>query len=147
MESLRFEGKFHHNISLDLEKKTDEYNLPPMLIQPYLENAIWHGLMHQSDEKEKRVDLTIKGTNSQLTIRIEDNGIGREKAAEIKAKKNQFKESAGMEITGNRISLINKMYNADARINVIDMYDENNIASGTLVEINLNSLDDQGSYN
>jgi len=142
MESLRFNEKFKYEIQLDIQDDPESVKLPPMIIQPYLENAIWHGLMHKQDSEEKTVKLRVKKEGQKLIIQIEDNGIGRAKAAEIKNRKNKHKESMAMNITRSRIDIINKLYDAEADVQITDLTPETHNTTGTLVEIRLNSFDD-----
>ncbi len=109
-----------------------------MLIQPYVENAIWHGLMHRSNGIEGLVKIGISKKEDDLQCVIEDNGIGRAKAAEIKAQKpTNHKRSMGMQITQDRIEIINKLYNMNASVHVHDLTDAEGNAKGTKVELNI----------
>jgi ligand-binding sensor domain-containing protein len=139
MESLRFRNKFSYEICVDQEVDPSSIDIPPMLIQPYVENAIWHGLMHKSDATERRVALNISRDNGRLVCVIQDNGIGREKAQEIKAKRPSpnGKKSMGMQITKDRIEMINKMYNSTTTVNVIDLKEASGEAAGTRVELTI----------
>jgi len=133
LESLRFKEKFEYSITVDEKLDTNLYKIPPLLIQPYVENAIWHGLMHKDGSGILSVDLWLK--DGIITCTITDNGIGREKAAEIKKKKTKTYESHGTKITGDRLKLINTLNNTEMKINYIDLKDESGNALGTKVEI------------
>jgi ligand-binding sensor domain-containing protein len=136
MESLRFKNKFCYSIAIDENVETSSIVIPPMLIQPYVENAIWHGLMHKTNGTEGLVKINISKNADDLLCVIEDNGIGRKKAAEIKEQKQKnHKRSMGMQITQDRIEIINKLYNMNASINIYDMEDELGNAKGTKVEL------------
>jgi ligand-binding sensor domain-containing protein len=138
MESLRFKNKFSYSIAVDGDVDLSSIVIPPMLIQPYVENAIWHGLMHRSNGAEGLVKISISKNDDDLQCVIEDNGIGRKKAAELKAlKQTNHKRSMGMQITQDRIEIINKLYNMNASINVYDMEDEHGNARGTKVELTI----------
>lgn len=140
MESLRFDNCFDYKIEVDDSLRTSSIVIPPMLIQPYLENAIWHGLRHLQKEKcEGKILLKITRDGDYLRCVIEDNGIGREKSMELKAGKsgNNQKKSMGMRITRDRIDLINKLRNVDARVEIIDLKDDNGQAAGTRVELTI----------
>ncbi len=136
MESMRFDELFSYEICVAPEINVDQIEIPPMLIQPFLENAIWHGLMHMEKEggKEGKVKLHFELMEEKLKVTIEDNGIGRVASDVLKKNKtNTHKESMGMKITENRIEMINKLYNADASLVINDLYDQQGQAAGTKV--------------
>ena len=134
MEALRFKGKFRYAIHIAEEIDVEGIDVPPMLIQPYIENAIWHGLMHKKDKEAGLVSLSLLKQESILKCIVEDNGIGRKKAMEIKARKSDTgKKSMGMAITRDRIALINQMYNMDAKVDIVDLGDNDGEATGTKV--------------
>jgi LytS/YehU family sensor histidine kinase len=115
---------------------TNAVLIPPMLIQPYVENAIWHGLMHKKDNGPGKVEIVISKKEENLYCVIQDNGIGREKAEAIKAQKHgNRKRSMGMQITKDRIEMINKLYSTNTTMQVIDLRDETGNATGTRVEL------------
>ena len=134
MEALRFHDKFKYALQVDAKLDTHNIHIPPMLIQPYIENAVWHGLLpKKSDDKHLTIDMTT-GSES-LTITIEDNGIGRQKAAENKSKTaltDEYK-SFGMALTEERLGMINKMKIGSAHVQIIDLKNENTEAAGTRV--------------
>jgi len=136
LESLRFKEKFEYNITIDPNLETNIYKIPPLLLQPYVENSIWHGLMHK-EEGEGKLEIELKIIENKIHCTITDNGVGREKAAEIKSKKTRTYESHGTKITGNRLKLISTLNNIDMQINYIDLKDEQGKATGTRVEINI----------
>ena len=136
VEQNRFDQKFDFKLDLDDEINTDTIFVPPMLLQPYIENAIWHGLMHK---KSKGVlELTIKDRDQSLHCTIEDDGIGRVEAEKIKIEKLKFKKkSLGTQITSDRIELIQKIYKVRASVDIIDLKDAEGSPSGTKVIIQL----------
>ena len=136
MESLRFANRFEYEIKMDPGIDTNSVLIPPMLIQPYVENAIWHGLMHKKDNGLGKVEIVISKKEENLYCVIQDNGIGREKAEAIKAQKHgNRKRSMGMQITKDRIEMINKLYSTNTTMQVIDLHDETGNATGTRVEL------------
>ena len=136
MESLRFRNKFDYEIKVGEELDVDSIDVPPMLIQPYIENAIWHGLMHKRDGDKGKVELKLNRLNGSLRCIVEDNGIGREKAMEIRARKNnRRKKSMGMRITHDRIQMINKMFDSKTSVEIVDLKDNKGEAIGTRVEL------------
>lgn len=138
MESLRFRDKFDYCIDVDERINTESIVLPPLLIQPYVENAIWHGLMHKRDGVRGKVHLSLSKIENQIHCVIEDNGIGREKAMELAARKHgPRRHSMGMQITADRMEMINKLYNTTTSVLVTDLKDDGENAVGTRVELTI----------
>lgn len=136
LESLRFKEKFDWKITIDEEIDTLLYKIPTMLIQPYVENSIVHGLMYKENGKGKiRVDLALE--NEHIRCTIDDNGIGREKALEIKRKNNRDHQSLGTSITETRLKLISSIYGKRMNIQYTDKKDETGRPAGTRVVINI----------
>ncbi|MCB0533931.1 MAG: histidine kinase [Lewinellaceae bacterium] len=137
MESLRFKDKFAYEIIVDENLDTSGVSIPPMLIQPYIENAIWHGLMHK-DSGLGKVTLRVNQLGDNLECVIEDNGVGRTYAMELSSKRSGNKrQSMGMKITEDRIEIINKLYDANTRVQIIDLYDDAGNATGTRVVLTI----------
>jgi ligand-binding sensor domain-containing protein len=135
MEMLRFKDKFEYEIKTGEGMDAASFVIPPMLIQPYVENAIWHGLMHKKDGTIGKVIISVSYTNNSLVCVVEDNGIGREKALELKMQKpGNRKRSMAMQITKERLDMINKLYNTNTSVEVIDL-NEGGRAAGTRVEL------------
>lgn len=133
LEALRCNGIFDYRIRVADNINDEEVLIPPMIIQPYVENAIWHGLVHR---KEKgMLDIEVRLNGRVLDIVVTDNGIGRKMAMEIKEKKDRTHHSMGMKVTEGRIALIRKINNTrDANVEVLDLQD-NGHAAGTQVKI------------
>ncbi|MCF8357349.1 MAG: histidine kinase [Prolixibacteraceae bacterium] len=135
LENLRFENKFEYAVSLDEEIDPEAIRIPPMLLQPYLENAIWHGLMQK--EGKGKIDIGIRIQDGKyLVIILKDNGIGREKAAELTARREGHR-STGIKNIEERIALINRIYKTDMSVQITDLYSPGNIPAGTLVELTI----------
>ncbi len=136
MEALRFHEKFKFTIDVDKNLEIEKIYIPPMLIQPYIENAIWHGLLPKKSPNNC-LSVDIKNGGKILKITIEDNGIGREKAADLKSKTALVDEhkSFGMKLTEERFEIINKMNEGSASVNIIDLKNDDNQAIGTIVEL------------
>lgn len=132
MEALRFDKKFSYEVKVDGNLGTDTIELPPLIIQPYVENAIWHGLLHKETDGHLSVRVSKNG-DSMLQCVIEDNGVGREKAKELKSKSAISRKSLGMQLTENRLSLLNKHAELNASIEIIDLKNGHNEAAGTKV--------------
>ncbi|MFO7613158.1 MAG: tetratricopeptide repeat protein [Bacteroidales bacterium] len=136
LESLRFKEKFEWKIDVDDDIDTLTFKMPTMLIQPYAENAITHGLMHKENGKgQLHIRLSLK--NEQVMCTIEDNGIGRARAIEIKQQKNGHHQSMGTTITESRLKLVNELYGKKMKVHYTDLADINGNPAGTRVEINI----------
>jgi ligand-binding sensor domain-containing protein/two-component sensor histidine kinase len=131
LEAMRFEKRFAYEIVVgkDLDPMTIE--IPSMLIQPYIENAVKHGILPST--KQGRIKVEIKKEGAFLKCVIEDNGVGRLKASQ---KLNDGEhQSFGTSITQERLEVMNELYNSSLSEKIIDLYDENKNAMGTRVEI------------
>ncbi len=137
MENFRFNDKFDYSIDLDKNVNADDIEIPPLILQPYVENAIWHGLMHKDDGRGK-LEIGILKDNGTIQFIIEDNGIGREKSRSLNTRLATSHQSVGMKITKDRIQRTNQLYGLSANVEVVDLKDpENGKAVGTKVLINL----------
>jgi tetratricopeptide (TPR) repeat protein len=132
MEAMRFRGKVSFQINIAQNVDKDSIQIPPLLLQPFVENAIWHGLMHKEEGGTIRIEVT-QPNDHLLRFDITDDGIGREKAAEFKSKSATQNKSFGMKVTAERIELINQLYNTATQVNIIDLKDTNAKAIGTKV--------------
>lgn len=136
MEALRFSNKFEYKIKVDSEVEKDYIEIPPLIIQPYVENSIWHGLMHKK-EGIGILLIEIKKENDILICTVEDNGIGRDAALKLKSKSAIKRKSFGMNITEERLKYINHKYKAHTNIEVIDLKDTLQKGIGTRVKIKI----------
>ena len=123
MESMRFDERFDYTITIDKNINAETVAIPSMLIQPYIENAIWHGLLHKEEKGMLTVSFSLDEKND-LKVMIEDNGVGRQKAAELKSKQVLKKKSFCIQITEYRISIINRTMNINATSEIIDLKNE-----------------------
>ncbi len=137
MEAMRFKEKLSYKISVDENVETDYLEIPPLLLQPFVENAIWHGLMYKEEGGKIDVGVSTQKNGSILRINIADNGIGRRRAAELKSKIAHKHKSYGMQATSERIALINQIYKAGADVAVTDLSDNNGQPAGTEVIIQI----------
>ncbi len=140
LEQFRFSNKF--NFTIKVEEKIDEQaiEIPPLIIQPFVENAIWHGIMHRDEENASvigEIEITITQEKEYLQIAISDNGIGRVKSAELKKMSTTDHQSSGMKLTQERLDIMNKNNQLEITSKIIDLYDDNNQAIGTKVVINI----------
>jgi ligand-binding sensor domain-containing protein len=137
LESLRFknsfEYKFHFNENID----PDAIFIPSLLLQPFIENAIWHGLMNKEGDKKLEISFSIQ--NNHLECDIRDNGVGRKQAAFIKSQKlgSQYFESKGTRLSKQRIELINEQISGKAVIIITDLKNNNGDPAGTKVVVQL----------
>lgn len=136
MEGMRFKEKLKYHIEIDKGIDTDFIDIPPLLIQPYVENAIWHGLMHKDEGGTITIHIGMED-GQVLVIMVEDDGIGIEKAEALKSKTAIQHKSFGTKLTAERIALINEKYQTSARVIITNLYDAYNNACGTRVTIKL----------
>jgi LytS/YehU family sensor histidine kinase len=132
MEALRFDKKFTYEVKVENKLGSDTVELPPLIIQPYVENAIWHGLLHKESNGHLSVRVSMNG-DSMLECTIEDNGVGRDKAKELRSKSATSRKSLGMQLTENRLSLLNKHAELNASVEIIDLKNGHGEAAGTKV--------------
>lgn len=130
LEHRRCNGKFNYSITVDDNVDAGNIAIPSMLVQPYVENAIWHGLVQKDGTGILNVSFAI---SSQLECVIEDDGIGREKAMEIKSSKQDKHKSLGLSITSKRVGLLYGERGEVASVQAIDKKDSNGKAIGTKV--------------
>ncbi|HKZ65478.1 MAG TPA: two-component regulator propeller domain-containing protein, partial [Chitinophagaceae bacterium] len=131
LETVRFDHHFEFKISVDDELDTDIIKVPPLIIQPYAENAIWHGLMHK--EEKGHLEIELFQESDVLCCRITDDGIGRKKAAELKSKSGSTHKSMGMKITASRIEMLQQKKQLETHIKITDMVLPDGSAGGTEV--------------
>jgi LytS/YehU family sensor histidine kinase len=138
LEHMRFEKSFHYSLRVDEDLESEEILIPSMLLQPYVENALWHGLMHKESDRQ----LTIcfkKLSDDVFQCVVDDNGIGRKKALELRDQQSKTKRhmSKGMKISEDRIELLQKQ-GQHAKLNIIDKY-HHDYAAGTKVVVELST--------
>lgn len=134
LEHMRFQEKFNYSIDFSNDMDIEEIMIPSMLLQPFVENALWHGLMHKEGDRELHIRFYMRD-EEVFVCEIEDNGIGRERAREIKQLKTETKsnESKGIKISVDRLHLIGIQQGKQADVTFIDKHDEQGLATGTLV--------------
>jgi len=109
--------------------------IPPLLLQPFCENAIWHGLMHK--DGQGHLKISIGEENKILHCVIEDNGVGREKAASLKSKSVEKEKSLGLQITAKRLALLNGENSMSTFYQIDDIIDEQGEVAGTKVSLKI----------
>ena len=109
LEHFRFKDKFDYKITVDETIKISDFQIPPMLLQPYIENAVWHGLRYKAEKGHLWIDINKKSEN-EITITIADDGIGRERSKELKTDNQKKQNSKGMGNIKKRVTILNEMY-------------------------------------
>jgi LytS/YehU family sensor histidine kinase len=138
LEAVRFEHRFAYKISYPKDLDIEVLKVPPLVIQPFTENAIWHGLMHKEDKGQ--LDIDVSEEDDYLYIKITDNGIGRKKSAELSSKSATKHKSMGLRITGDRIAMLEKANGGESPVKVIDLESEDGTAAGTKVIIKMPAI-------
>ncbi len=134
LEQMRFQDKFEYSISVDNIIEPQSIKIPSMLLQPFIENSIWHGILPSNRSGNIVIEAVKK--EDKLIITIADDGIGIDKSIEGKKDKKQHHDSKGMELTKGRINLISKISNKDCAIKgPYQIYNKNNEVAGTEVSI------------
>jgi ligand-binding sensor domain-containing protein len=136
LEKLRFDNKFDYLITRDPLVDEEFVEIPPMLFQPYVENAIIHGFVNSLTPGLLEISLKLMTPGTLLCV-IQDNGIGREKAIEIREKSGIKRQPKGMTITQERIEIFNKQSRKNFSVRIIDLKNEKGEASGTRVEFTI----------
>jgi sensor histidine kinase YesM len=136
MEAMRFQNKLSYQLNIANDVEQDYVQIPPLLLQPFVENAIWHGLMHKEEGGTIIIDVTTDDF-MLLRVTVTDNGVGRQKAAEFKSKTATKNKSFGMKVTAERIELINQLYKTETQIQIIDLKNTDREAIGTKVIIEI----------
>lgn len=132
IENIRFNNEIDFQVIIDKSLSLDTIKIPSLILQPFLENAIWHGLA--SKKENKKLEIKVKKKNeSHLSITITDNGVGRKKSTEINRRKIHKTTSVGIKLTEERLSNFAKDYQNNYCLTYKDLYDENNTAIGTKV--------------
>jgi tetratricopeptide (TPR) repeat protein len=135
LESIRlphpFTYEFHIDASIDLENDT----IPPLILQPFVENAIWHGLQYKSEPGH--INIFISKKDNALYATIEDNGVGRDKSKQVQQPMLIKKESLGMKLTEERLKILNELKKIKAEFKITDLFTKDNRSAGTKVELSL----------
>ncbi|SHG61564.1 TPR repeat-containing protein [Chryseolinea serpens] len=139
LEHYRFRDKFDYTIDVDASLNTEAMEVPPMLIQPYIENAVWHGLRYR--EEKGHLSLRFIKDNGQLVVEIKDNGIGRKRSAALKTAQQKKHRSTGLKNIRERLDILNKVYKTHYRVAIDDLPE----GSGTEVRVYLPMKNHTGS--
>jgi LytS/YehU family sensor histidine kinase len=140
LQLLRYEDKFDYSIDVDEDIDKENAIIPPMLIQPFIENAIEHGIRHKEDKGH--IFVRFKLENNKVICEVEDDGVGREKAWEAEYQKRKTHKSLATEIIQDRIQALNKKLKQKINLNIIDLKTDGNEPTGTRVVLNIPYLID-----
>ncbi|OSZ78634.1 hypothetical protein CAP35_10405 [Chitinophagaceae bacterium IBVUCB1] len=136
LEKLRFGKQFEYTITVVGVADKDAMAIPAMAIQPFVENALKHGLLHKEGDKKLFIQFELKQPDTQLVCTITDNGIGRKKAGEINERRAKTHNSFAVQATQKRIDLLNKYYHGKIKLQIIDLGTDEQ-AAGTMVVLHL----------
>ncbi len=136
IENIRFSNEINYKKNISPAVDLQAIKVPSLILQPFLENALWHGLSSKKDDKNINLDISNDNGNF-IVISITDNGIGRNEAQRIKRNKSLKRKSLGLAITNERLANFYKDYNKEYSVQIIDLYDDDNKATGTKVIITI----------
>jgi LytS/YehU family sensor histidine kinase len=139
LEQLRFNNKFLYCCQVDAPLLEGEYRVPALLVQPFLENAINHGI-GPSDRTDLKICLQVKLINNKIHYIIQDNGIGRDQSRIYNQLNKPFHKSLGMKLTQDRINIFNQDTGESSRVKITDLFDEENKPAGTKIEFAIKSV-------
>lgn len=136
LEQLRTGNAFDFAITVDLDEQ-QEALVPSMLLQPFVENAIWHGVMNRPEGAEKHIDIRVQAKENYIVCEIEDTGVGRVVAAQIKAQKTNQHKSMGIQVTQDRLELFRLRHQLPLTFKVEDILDAQQNVTGTKVSLDI----------
>jgi hypothetical protein len=139
LEQLRFDNKFTFKIDVDPQLLNGDYKVPSLLAQPYIENAILHGLA-QSESESLCLTLSAKLENEYIIYTIIDNGIGRELSQKYNINNRPGHKSIGLKLIEERINVFNRQQNSDGGVVITDLYDNNHQPCGTRIDIKIKAI-------
>ena len=134
LEHFRFKDKFDYDITVDKSINIEEFQIPPMLLQPYIENAVWHGLRYKKEKGQLNINIAKK-SEDEITITIADDGIGRARSKALKTENQKKQNSKGMGNIKKRVAILNEMYKDKVDVFVDDFQATED--SGTKVVVTL----------
>lgn len=137
LEKLRFEEKFHYDIAVDQWLLENKIQIPTMLVQPFVENAVQHGLVHKKKGGWLKVSFTCNAERTRIICTVEDNGIGRTAAAHLRQQHKPGHISRGMEIVDERLKTFSEAENIKVTIQIEDKISGDGTAEGTRVNIEI----------
>lgn len=135
LEAMRFDTKFSYSVNVDENIDLKSIHVPALIIQPFIENAIWHGIVPRNNGGN--VSLNVVKKNEFIEVIIDDDGIGRETSQQNKSVSGLAHQSKGVNLTQSRLELNNLLQQRQAKLEIIDNKDEKGIATGTTVIIKI----------
>lgn len=136
LENIRFANEINYQISVAENINAEHIKIPSLSLQPFLENAIWHGL--STKQGDKKIDIAISAyKNSHYQIDIKDNGIGRIASENIKKQRTVKRKSVGINITKERFKKFTQNFNHEFSLQYIDLFDETKKPAGTIVRLKI----------
>lgn len=135
LESIRLPHPFTYQFHIDDSINVEEDSIPPLILQPFVENAIWHGLQYKN--QPGRIDIYISKRNNALHAIVEDNGVGRDMSKQVQQPMLMKKESLGMKLTEERLKILNEVKKTTSKFVITDLFTENNQPIGTKVDLSL----------
>jgi two-component system LytT family sensor kinase len=136
LEQLRCDNKFDVVIDTGKDIREERTLVPPLITQPYVENAIWHGLLHKK-EGRPLLTITCDVKDGQLIMDINDNGIGRVASETLQRSGLTAHKTHGIKVTQERLDIVNEVYNAGALVQISDLYNDAGQAAGTHVTLTM----------
>jgi LytS/YehU family sensor histidine kinase len=135
LEALRFNYHFDYKISVPKDMDISALHVPPLILQPYVENAIWHGLMHKEEKGQLEIDVSEE--DDHIYFKVTDNGIGRKRASELSSKSATKHKSMGLKITAHRIAMLQNSNGSESPVKINDLVNPDGTAAGTEVIIKM----------
>jgi hypothetical protein len=135
LQKVRYTGKFEYKITVDEKIDAENVLIPPMLAQPFIENAIEHGIRHK--ERSGHIEVNFRLNDGFIRVEVEDDGVGREKALEIESKQKIRHRSMAISITRDRLDILNRKLKKKIRMEIIDLKDDYGESIGTRVEFGI----------
>ncbi len=134
LEHFRFQDKFDYSIDVDETIDVEEFQIPPMLLQPYIENAVWHGLRYKTEKGH--LNIAIKpNSKDELSITISDDGIGRERSKALKTANQKKQNSKGMNNIKKRVAILNEMYKDKVDVTIDDFQNLGDVGTKVVVTL------------
>jgi LytS/YehU family sensor histidine kinase len=135
LETLRFNDNFIYNIEVDSALDTHSLEMPTMILQPLIENAVLHGLMPKNGNRNLHILFHLN--NEDIEIKVQDNGIGREASRQLKQDKRRANPSRGISVTEQRLATLKEKYGWQITMNYEDLVHANGEPAGTCVTLNV----------
>lgn len=139
IENIRFSNEINFKINISDDIDIHTVKIPSLILQPFLENALWHGLSSKEGKKNITLDVS-KGQSGFIKIAITDDGVGRDAAEKIKESKVLKRKSVGIDITKERLANFSRDYQNSFHVEIIDLFDNNNRSRGTKIVLHIPTI-------